>query len=89
MYIVIKEEPFKVTTFETKSDLSNYLNLHRNTIEYRFSKSNYWESDKGIVYKANEHFKRVRKGNSDSKEVKIKKRNREIPCKNPKLNISP
>lgn len=87
MYIVIKQEPFKVVTFETKTDLANYLGIHRNTIINRFKLYNYWENSKGAVYESNEHYERVRKGNKDSRETKTKKNNREIPCNNPKLNM--
>ena len=86
MYIVIQNEPLKVTTFETKTDLSKYLNIHRNTIDNRFNKNQSWECDRGIVYQSNEHYKRLRRGNTDSKTIKTQKKNREILCNNPKLN---
>ena len=86
MYIIIKNEPLKVITFETKTDLASYLNIHRNTITNRFKEKSYWESDKGMVYQSNEHYQRTRKGNRDSNETKLRKKNREIPCNNPKLN---
>jgi hypothetical protein len=86
MYIVIQENPPKVTTFETKTDLSAYLNIHRNTIQNRFDKDFSWVTDKGTVYESKKHYKRVRGGNFDNMETKTLKKNREIPCKNPKLN---
>lgn len=86
MYIIIQENPLKVTTFETKTDLASYLKLHRNTISNRFENNSYWESDKGRVYQSNTHYEKVKRGNRDTMETKMKKRNREIPCKNPKLN---
>lgn len=84
MYIVIQNEPFKVTTFETKTDLSNYLGIHRNTIANRFDKNNYWQSDKGMVYESSKHYKRDRRGNRDSFTTKKGKANGEIELKRPK-----
>lgn len=84
MYIVIQSEPFKVTTFETKSDLSNYLGIHRNTIINKFNEKDFWQSDKGAVYQSNKHYKRDRRGNRDSIAVKQGKANGEIELKNPK-----
>jgi len=84
MYIVIQQEPLKVTTFETKTDLANYLNIHRNTINNRFADKEFWESDKGLVYQSNKHYKISRSGNRDSMETKIRKRNGEIELKHPK-----
>ena len=85
MYIVIQNEPFKVTTFETKSDLANYLEIHRNTITNKFNTKDFWQSDKGVVYQSNKHYKRFRKGNTDSFNVKKAKSNGEIELKRPKL----
>jgi len=88
MYIIIQQEPFKVVTFETKTDLANYLGVHRNTVTNRFEASEWWESDKGSVYFSTKHYKRQTGGNTDDKITKIRKINGEIPCKNPKLNTS-
>jgi len=82
MYIVIQNEPFKVTTFETKSDLANYLEIHRNTITNKFNTKDFWQSDKGVVYQSNKHYKRDRRGNRDSIIVKQGKANGEIPLNN-------
>ena len=85
MYVIIQNEPLKVLTFETKTDLAGYLNLHRNTITNRFKEKAFWESDKGIVYESNKHYKRFRKGNTNSFNVKKAKSNGEIELKRPKL----
>ena len=84
MYIVIQKEPLKVITFETKTDLSNYLGVHRNTITNRFNLNECWESDKGIVYQSSKHYKISRGGNKDDMETKIKKREGLIPLKHSK-----
>lgn len=84
MYIIIQREPLKVLTFETKTDLSTYLGIHRNTISNRFAEKEYWESNKGTVYQSNTHYKRVRRGNNDTLEDKIAKRNGEKECKTKK-----
>lgn len=88
MYILIKKEPLNVMTFETKTDLANYIKVHRNTVTNRFEEKESWECEKGMVYKSNQHFKRIRKGNKDSNDIKLKKKNCEIPCKNLKLDKS-
>lgn len=84
MYIIIQNEPFKVTTFETKTDLAGYLGIHRNTVTNRFEENTYWESKKGTVYQSNDHYKALRKGNTDSFLVKKGKRDGEIPLKHDK-----
>ena len=84
MYIVIQQEPFKVTTFEAKSDLANYLGIHRNTITNKFNDDTYWNSDKGVVYQSNKHHKRDRRGNRDNIPTKQGKANGEIELKHPK-----
>ena len=81
MFIVIQNEPFKVTTFETKTDLSNYLSIHRNTITNRFEDKPFWQSDKGTVYQSDKHYKRDRQGNKDDIQTKRGKANGEIPLK--------
>lgn len=75
MYIIVEKEPLKVVTFEAKTDLAKYLNLHPNTINYRFSKKPYWETEKETVYQSNKHHKRLRRGNNDSFATKKLKRN--------------
>ncbi len=84
MYIIIQKEPLRVTTFETKSDLANYIGVHRNTITNKFDKLDYWECSKGTVYISDKHYKTLRKGNTDDRETKTKKANGEIPCKKDK-----
>ena len=74
MYIIIKKYPFKVTTFETKTDLATYLGVHRNTITNNFKEDEYWWTEKGIVYQSNKHYKRLRKGNKDSFVLKQAKK---------------
>lgn len=64
MYIIITKEPLTIYTFETKTDLSNYLGVHRNTITNKFTQNKSWESEKGMVYKSDNHYKRLRKGNT-------------------------
>ena len=81
MYIVIQKEPLKVITFETKTDLANYIGVHRNTINYQFSLNQSWESKKGIVYQSNKHYKAKKGGNKDSLVTKKAKANGEIECK--------
>ena len=81
MYIIIQKEPLKVITFETKTDLANYLSIHRNTIDNKFNKSESWESKKGTIYKSNKHYKANRGGNTDNIHIKKAKANGEIECK--------
>lgn len=75
IYIVIQKEPFKVVTFETKTDLATYLGVHRNTIDNKFNKNDYWECKKGVVYKSDKHQSRKKGGNKDSFATKEAKRN--------------
>lgn len=86
MYIVISQEPLKVLTFESKTDLSSYLNIHRNTITNRFNEKKSWECDKGVVYQSDKHKKMLRSGNKDSNMTKKLKREGQMPCNDPKLN---
>ena len=85
MYIIIKLSPLEVRTFETKTDLANYLSIHRNTIDNRFSKSESWETEKGIVYKSNKHYKANRGGNTDNIHIKKAKANGQIECKSKQI----
>ena len=64
MYIIINIDTEKVYTFETKTDLSNYLGVHRNTITNKFTQNKSWKSEKGTVYKSDNHYKRLRRGNT-------------------------
>jgi hypothetical protein len=75
MYTLINKDNTYIITFETKQDLSNYINVHRNTITNRFKDSKFFECSFGIVYKSDKHFKTNRKGNRDSLPTKIAKRN--------------
>ena len=56
MYVIIENNPHNVVVLTKKSVLSAYLGLHRNTITYKFSKKDYFETTKGTVYKANEYY---------------------------------
>lgn len=76
MYIVIKQDPLHIRTFEAKVDLANYLGLHRHTITQRFKDSLYWEHEKGTVYQSNIHKKRFRSGNTDSLSTRKEKKER-------------
>ena len=71
MYIVIS--PKEIITIETKTDLSTYINLHRNTITNKFNTSKQWEHKEFKVIQADRHLKRNRKGNKDSFAVKKQK----------------
>lgn len=70
MYIVIKQNPLNIKTFEAKLDLANYLGVHRHTVTQRFKDVEFWEHDKGTVYQANVHKPRLRGGNKDSLIIK-------------------
>ncbi len=74
----------KTATLKAKSDLANYLGIHRNTITNKFNDDTYWNSDKGIVYQSNKHYKRDRRGNRDNMPTKQGKANGEIELKHPK-----
>lgn len=52
MYIVINKEKKETAIFKEISQLSVYINRHRNTISNNLKLSKWWELDKFTVIKA-------------------------------------
>ena len=54
MYCIINKETKKVTIIKETTQTAYFIGVSRETIYYWFKESNYKETDKYIVYKANE-----------------------------------